>query len=260
MKKNYQRHIFDVGAFNGTDGIALALKNSNIMVHAFEANPEMIKKIRLLKNKIEKRIGKKINNYSFYNYAVSNVSKISTFYIAKNPTVSSLSKFSKNIDLTWPGYKDAHCHVVKKIKIKTITLKEFCKKKSIKFINYLHVDTQGNDLKVLKGLGPMIKKVQEGKIESAISDKLKLYENNHSLKDVKIFFKKNNFLIKKIEFVDENIKQEVNVHFENKLNLKNYFKKNYNERYFTRVLDNNTYIKDDIKDFFIRLINKLYQK
>jgi len=256
MKKNYNRHIFDVGAYNGADGIALALKNPEVMIHAFEANPEMVKIIKILKNKIEKRIGKKINNYNYYNYAVSNINKKSTFYIAKNPTVSSLSKFSKSIDVTWPGYKEAHCHVIKKIKIETITLKKFCKKKSIVSIDYLHVDTQGNDLKVLKGLGPLIKKVQEGKIESAVSNKVKLYEKNHSVKDVKIFFKKKNILIKKIEFVDENITNEVNIYFENKIFQKKNFQKNYNTRYFRRVLDNNTYIKDDIKDFFIRIKNK----
>ena len=36
-------HIFDIGAFNGLDGIILALKNKNVMVHAFEANPDLIK-------------------------------------------------------------------------------------------------------------------------------------------------------------------------------------------------------------------------
>jgi FkbM family methyltransferase len=257
MKTNYKRHIFDVGAFNGADGIALALKNPNIMIHAFEANPEMIQAIKILKNKIEKRIGKKIKNYRYYNYAVSNTNKISTFYIAKNPTVSSLSKFSKSIELTWPGYKEAHCHVIKKIKVKTITLEKFCKKNLIFSIDYLHVDTQGNDLNVLKGLGSLIKIVQEGQIESAVSSKVKLYEKNHSLKDAKSFFKLNNFSIKKIEFVDENITNEVNVYFESKNFNKKNFNKNYNVRYFRRVYGNNTYVKDDIKDFFLKIKNKL---
>ena len=44
-KMKYSHHIFDVGAFNGLDGIALAIQNNHTMVHAFEANPAMIKVI-----------------------------------------------------------------------------------------------------------------------------------------------------------------------------------------------------------------------
>ena len=46
--------IFDVGAFNGLDGLILALKNPTIMVHAFEANPELINKIKTNKKKNRK--------------------------------------------------------------------------------------------------------------------------------------------------------------------------------------------------------------
>ena len=49
----YDHHIFDVGAFNGLDGIALALQNQKVMIHAFEANPSMIKTIKSNKKKIE---------------------------------------------------------------------------------------------------------------------------------------------------------------------------------------------------------------
>ena len=45
--------IFDVGAFNGLDGLILALKNPTIMVHAFEANPELISKIKNNKKKLK---------------------------------------------------------------------------------------------------------------------------------------------------------------------------------------------------------------
>lgn len=89
----------------------------------------------------------------------------------KNPTVSSLNKFSKNIDEAYPGYREAHCHVIKKIKIKTITLNKFCKFNKINNIQYLHIDTQGNDLKILKGLRNYISNVQEGVLEAAISKK-----------------------------------------------------------------------------------------
>ena len=258
MQKNYKQHIFDVGAYNGIDGIGLALNNPNSMVYAFEANPNMISVIKVLKKKIENRIGKKIRNYKCYNLAVSNFNKETFFYIAKNPTVSSLNKFSKNIDRSWPGYSQNYCKVIKKIKIKTITLNKFVQINKIDNISYLHIDTQGNDLKVLKGLGPMIANVKSGKMEAAISKKKKLYEENHTLKEVKIFLKKKNFIINKINYVDKNIKNEVDIHFSNKLTFKkNEIKNNFNKRYFQRVLDDKTYLKDNFKDFFIKLINIL---
>lgn len=175
----------------------------------------------------------------------------------KNPTVSSLNKFSKNIDEAYPGYREAHCHVIKKIKIKTITLNKFCKFNKINNIQYLHIDTQGNDLKILKGLRNYISNVQEGVLEAAISKKKSLYKNNHTLFEVKKFLNQNNFLIKKISFVDK-LNNEVNIFFQKKTFIKNKAKSNYNHRYFQRVLDNRTYLKDDIKDFLKRYIRKIF--
>ena len=60
---NYKKHIFDIGAYDGLDGIIMAIKNPDILIHAFEANPEQIKKINFNKKKIEKFIQQKIKNY-----------------------------------------------------------------------------------------------------------------------------------------------------------------------------------------------------
>ena len=54
--------------------------------------------------------------------------------------------------------------------------------------------------------------VEQGVIESAISKKNSLYQNNHTLAEVKSFFKKANFLIKKIETVAGSANNEVNIH------------------------------------------------
>ena len=45
--------IFDVGANNGLDGLGYALFNKNLNIYAFEANPELVKKIQFNKNLIE---------------------------------------------------------------------------------------------------------------------------------------------------------------------------------------------------------------
>jgi len=56
---NSKKIIFDVGAYDGADGLMLALKNPYCLIYAFEANPEQYKIINNNKNILEKRIGKK---------------------------------------------------------------------------------------------------------------------------------------------------------------------------------------------------------
>ena len=247
----YNNHIFDVGAFNGLDGLILALKNKDMMVHAFEANPELIKSIKENKKKIENFKKIKITNYRINNYAVTDKNCTCTFNIAKNPTVSSLKKFSKNIDISWPGYREKHCTFIKKINVKGITLKKYCEQNKIERINYLHVDTQGNDLKVLKGLKKKIYIVASGVLEASVSKKKALYQNNHTISEVKKFLKNKEFKIFKIMAIDENIKNEKNIYFyNNKVKFKKKAHTNYNLRHFRRIVDNNTNLKD-------KLINKI---
>ena len=54
--------------------------------------------------------------------------------------------------MSWHKYKDQHFKYIRKVKIKVITLEKYCLDNDINSIDYLHIDTQGNDLKVLKGL------------------------------------------------------------------------------------------------------------
>lgn len=233
----FKKHIFDVGAYNGLDGLALAVENKTILVHAFEANPKLINIIKNNKKKIEKYKKIKIKNYKLNNFAVSNVEKILSFNIAKNPTTSSLLKFNKNIDKTWPGYRQPHCTVIKVVKVRGITLAKYCKQNRINSIDYLHIDTQGNDLKVLKSLKKKINIVKKGILEAAIDKKRALYQNGHTIKEVKIFLAKKNFLISKIENVDKRIKNEKNIHFY-KVNPTTNLNLNYKINYYNRIVNN----------------------
>lgn len=255
----YKDHIFDVGAFNGLDGLILALKNKDMMIHAFEANPFLIKLIKKNKKKIEKFKNLKIKNYIINNLAVSNKDRFYIFNIAKNPTVSSLKKFSSNIDKTWPGYREQHCTFVKKVKIRGITLKKYCKKNNIDRINYLHIDTQGNDLNVLKGLDNKIHIVQRGVLEASISKKKALYQNNHTINETKKFLENKKFTITKILPIDENIKNEKNIFFSNQnINYQKKVKNDYKLRYFYRIINDKLNIKDKvfnkIENFFVYII------
>ena len=252
----YKNHIFDVGAFNGLDGIILALKNKNMMVHAFEANPDLIKIIKKNKQKIQKFFKIKIQNYKINNYAISNKNEILKFNIAVNPTVSSLNKFSKNIDKEWPGYRKAHCSFIKKIKVKGITLEKYCTDNQIDKINYLHIDTQGSDLKVLKGLKQNINLVEQGVLEAPLNKKKALYENNHTLSEAKKFLYKHNFLIHKIEPAEKNLKNEKNIYFNRKKKkFKNEVVTKYKVKYFERIILNKLKPKEKVLKHLKGLFN-----
>jgi len=250
-----ENNIFDVGAFNGLDGLILALKNPNVMVHAFEANPDLIKVIKTNKDKIEKYKKIKINNYKIINNAVSDQNSNLIFNIAKNPTVSSLKEFSKNIDKTWPGYRETHCTVVKKIEVKGITLEKYCIDNEIKKINFLHIDTQGSDLQVLKGLKSKLDIVEKGALEAAVNKENSLYENNHTINETEKYLIINNFEISKIENLDKNIDKEKNIYFNKKNLYKNYkINTKYNIRYYKRIVSN----KLNFKDKFFEKLKKLF--
>ena len=259
--KEYQGYIFDVGANDGADGLALALNNKKNFVHAFEANPYLIKKIKFLKKKIESRKGVIIKNYKVHSCAVSNKKTNAVFNISINNKVSSLNKLSKNLNKKWPGYEKSIFKVIKKIKVKVINLNDFMKDNGIKEIRYLHIDTQGNDLNVLKGLKSKINKIQEGKMEAAINKKNAAYINNHTINDVKKIFSRSDLKIDKIVKIEhlagkKIFKREVDIFFRNKkINKFNPINLNYNHRYFGRLINNRTYFKDNLFDFFIRLKN-----
>ena len=241
----YTKHVFDIGAFNGLDGLILAFKNKDTMVHAFEANPNLIKVIKKNKQKVEEYKKIKIKNYKINNCAITDTNKILFFNIAKNPTVSSLHQFSRNLDKYWPGYREPHCTYVKKIKVKGITLEKYCIKNKIEKISYIHIDTQGNDLKVLKGLKKKIKIIEKGVLEAAVNKKVSLYQNSHTVNEVQKFLKRNNFKISKIASAEKNISNEKNIFFYNKsLNSKNLIKTRYNLAHFERIISKSTHFLD----------------
>ena len=253
--------ILDIGSNNGFNSLAFAILNPNIKVFSFEPNPYLKK--TLLKNKklIEKNFKIDLTNFYFVPKAVSNMNGRNIFYITKNDATSSLLKPKKKLNRYWTNNKDLSIKnisnwikVKKKIKVETITLKEFCEKKKVSKICYIHCDTQGNDLKVFEGLGKYRKLVQEGVLESAINSRLSLYYNSTNLKKIKKKFKNWDY---KINSVDEFHKKnpERNIYFKNlkiEKNTKIRQPSEKNLRLISRILRNKVRTKDIINIFFIK--------
>lgn len=261
INKEKLEYIFDVGANEGIIGLGLAINNRDKFVHAFEPNPILVRTIKKLKKKIENKKGMIINNYKIHNCAVGEKNKFSEFYISKNHRVSSLYKLSRTLEDSWPGYKEHHFKVIKKIRTKVIKLKDFIINNNIKSIRYIKIDTQGNDLKVLRGMEEKIDLVTEGKLEIAISKEKSAYKNVDTLKNLLEFLSKSPLKIlkiNKIEHLSKNkiIKNEADIYFKNRKNKRlSKFNLNFNGRYFLRLLNNNSSIKDNLFDLFLKYIN-----
>ena len=130
--------------------------------------------------------------------------------------------------------------------INILSLEMKCKiKNKIEKISYIHIDTQGNDLKVLKGLKKKIKIIEKGVLEAAVNKKISLYQNTHTVNEVQKFLKKNNFNISKIVSAEKNISNEKNIFFYNKsINSKNLIKTKYNLAHFERIISKSTHFLD----------------
>lgn len=207
MKDKYI--FFDIGAHNGVSSLHVA-RNENSIVYAFEPVPEYFN--LLLKE------SKQFSNYKVYNKAISNYNGKSKFNVCgtgRKSQCSSLLNFSdkENLDKHWPGYDNFI--YTETIEVDVIKLKTFIEENNIDHINYLHCDAQGCDLKVLQSLEEYISIVQEGVVETAKNQDVKLYKDQETQQEVEEFLEKNNFVITNINS-NNKLGTEVNIYFRKK--------------------------------------------
>lgn len=200
-----KRVWFDVGANNGNDSITVAKNNPGLQVFGFEPTPE-------LQDVIQKKIKENgLTNYTLVKSAVSDYVGQSTFNVAGQSDwgCSSLLDFSEKSQTEWIGRTDFK--VTEKITVDVIRLDKFVDDNKIEIIEYLHIDTQGSDLNVLKGLGDKISIVKAGVMEAAAKPDI-LYDNQNTVDECVEFLKSNGFIIDSITSNDQ-FNNEVNIHF-----------------------------------------------
>jgi FkbM family methyltransferase len=191
--------FFDVGANNGEDSIAYARANPDALVYAFEPSPYLVEDI--------KNNSSDLKNYTIIQAAVSDYNGSSTFNICRDlQGLGSLLEWGKDVKKLWP-YLNLEFH--EKIDVNVIKLETFIEENNITNITYFHCDTQGNDLKVLQGLGKYIDIIQEGQVE-ATGLNSSLYEDQNTADQTVQFLISKNFEIlgyeNQIHFSECNIK------------------------------------------------------
>jgi FkbM family methyltransferase len=191
----------DIGAHDGRD--SLKLLKEGYRVYAFEP----------LKNRYDKYfrpIEDAYENFTLLQLGIDKNPGLKKFYDNTGlGTISSLYELDKSIvEEKWPGQDLDKSITVREILC--ITLFDFCTYANIDRIDYLHCDTQGNDLNVLESLGSKIDMVQKGVVET--SGTKSLYYSNNSKEAVIKFLINCNFKIDKEELLGDG-SIEYNIHF-----------------------------------------------
>lgn len=173
--------IFDVGAHEGKVVKKLNQKFSKASIYAFE--PFSISYEKLLQ---ATRLNKNIRAYSF---ALSSLNGSENFFINNFSETNSLlpsKKLNSKIDnLTFN--KD-------RIPVQTVTLDSFCSDQSIKSIDFLKLDTQGSELKILQGGSHLL---QSGAISAIYCEIefIEMYENQPLFDEIFRYLRSYNYFI-----------------------------------------------------------------
>ena len=180
--------IFDIGSHKGKIVKLMNDLYKNSLIYCFEPNKLM--------NPILKKVGK---NIKVYNYAIGDKTEDRNLLINKIDLTNTLSQINKNSFYlkikNLIAEKSENKDNYKKVKV--ISLKNFCKTKKIKSIDFLKIDVEGYEYKVLLGAKDVLKNVKFIMIEVQNND---MYRN-YSKKRIENFLKKNNFkLIKSFNF------------------------------------------------------------
>lgn len=192
--------IFDVGANNGAS--CFNRSGQNCKVYAFEPTPHLLNKYLLPRQS---------DNYIVVPKAISDYNGKATFNIAaeRGGGCSSLNTFSDGLDKTWPNRTDFK--VTDTVEVDVMRMDTFIEENNIEYINWLHCDTQGNDLKVLKSFGEKIHILESGVVEAFAKNPL-YKESDNSKEAIVEFLEKNNFKIQSITSNDP-YNNELNVSF-----------------------------------------------
>ena len=191
LKNNNYRDFnifFDIGAHKG-ETIDLFMKNFNInKFYSFEASPENFK---ILKKNISKYKDKKIY---IENLAIGSSSEKASLKQVQESSSSTLTNINldskyfkkKKILLNFFSKKKYYTNISIEIK----TLYEYLNSKLIKNIDFLKIDTEGYEFKVLLGLKNKLLNVKIVLFEHHYDDMLK---KGYTFTDINTLLVKHNF-------------------------------------------------------------------
>tara|TARA_B100001063_G_scaffold247325_1_gene292675 strand:+ start:1125 stop:1850 length:726 start_codon:yes stop_codon:yes gene_type:complete len=165
LKRNKKKVIFDVGSFKGKfteKMIKIDDARKSSKFYLFDPNPRGLDYIKKLK--------KNYKNVSYNCIGLHNTIQEKVFHLNRffEASGSSFQTILKN-DKKWNDsrrkilelfniFNKNKLKEFKKIKVKTNTIDNFCKKKKIKNIDLLKIDAEGHEEFILKGSKNLLKR------------------------------------------------------------------------------------------------------
>ncbi|WP_406684236.1 FkbM family methyltransferase [Seonamhaeicola sp. MEBiC1930] len=190
--------ILDIGGCEGEESIKYSRLFPFSTIFIFEPLPNNLELIKKHINKYQ------VNNVELIPFAVSNKKGISHFHVSSGHPKEqaddldwdfgnkSSSLLQPNINNN-PDWLDFN----KKIDVETIMLKDFIIERNLKEIDFIHMDVQGAELKVLKGAKDYLENVKAIWLEVS---NIELYKNQPLTTDVEVFMKSKGFTLVKSVF------------------------------------------------------------
>lgn len=186
--------LFDVGANWGQDSLERTRNDHKITTYAFEPTPILFQHLTARSLDFSDR-------YLVYDLALSDVDGTASFNVAAHHDwgTSSLLPFSDGLEQTWPRRRDFYVDTVIEVNVSRFDTWFEKTNPTVHKIGFFHCDTQGTDLKVLRGMGDYIGLIQEGVIEVPDSQDVMLYKGQHTKEEAMDFLASKSFEVFKIE-------------------------------------------------------------
>ena len=201
FKKSDNLIIFDIGACEGEETIRYKKIFPKASIELFEPLP---KNQELILKNVKKN---NLKNVRLHSIALSDVNDFTKLYISSGcPNkiqVDLDSDFgNKSSSLLAPEFKNLPKWLIfnEEIEVETKTLDFFLADNNIEIVDFVHMDVQGADLKVLKGAKENIKRIKSIWLEVS---SIELYKEQPLKNDIEEFMKNNNFQLIKSEFSGE---------------------------------------------------------
>ena len=194
FKKNDNLTILDIGGCEGEESIRYSRIFPFSSIYIFEPLPQ--NQILVVEN-FEKY---KIENINLIPFAVSDENGISEFYVSsgypENQPKNLDWDFGNKSSSLLPPEINPHkwLNFEQTIKVNTITLSDFLIDNKINIVDFIHMDVQGAELKVMIGAKDYIKKIKAIWLEVA---EFELYKNQPLRKDIENFMSTNGFYLVK---------------------------------------------------------------
>jgi FkbM family methyltransferase len=185
--------ILDIGGCEGEESIRYSRIFPFSSIHIFEPLPENQK---LIADNLEKY---KVKNVKLIPLAVSDNDGISKFNVSSGHPDHESNELdwnfgNKSSSLLSPEKENNQKWLLfdKQIKVNTITLDSFFVESKIDKVDFIHMDVQGAELKVLIGTKEWIKKIKAIWLEVA---DVELYKDQPLRVDIENFMKTNGFYL-----------------------------------------------------------------